>query len=322
MAKRYGGKFSPDDQPQTAETGAPDNSAGSGYGSGSGKPARRGAYDGARAEHGVARTNVLFIPAVVLVFTSLNDGAIGLSLGLLGAGLLTLAAWLTREGIRAQAAYDARKVARRPAFPRKIAASLLTGLGIGTAAFKAEVMAVYFQTEPQILASVLYAVIGGVLHQVAFGPDPLKDKGMEGIDTFQQDRVARVVDEAEAYLTAMRDAIKRAGDRETETRVDRFQTTARDLFRTVEEDPRDLTGARKYLTVYLMGARDATIKFADIYGRSRDAQAKSDYLALLDDLEQNFAARTRKMLLEDRSDLTVEIDVLRERLQREGVRLD
>ncbi len=71
-----------------------------------------------------------------------------------------------------------------------------------------------------------------------------------------------------------------------------------------------------------MGARDATIKFADIYARSRDAQARTDYLALLDDLEQNFDARTRKMLLEDRSDLTVEIDVLRERLQREGVRLE
>jgi hypothetical protein len=28
------------------------------------------------------------------------------------------------------------------------------------------------------------------------------------------------------------------------------------------------------------------------------------------------------MLLEDRSDLNIEIDVLRERLQREGVRLD
>jgi CHASE3 domain sensor protein len=94
------------------------------------------------------------------------------------------------------------------------------------------------------------------------------------------------------------------------------------MFRTIEEDPRDLTGARKYLTVYLQGARDATIKFADIYARSQDPQARSDYLALLEDLEQNFAARTQKMLLEDRSDLTIEIDVLRDRLQREGVRLD
>jgi 5-bromo-4-chloroindolyl phosphate hydrolysis protein len=120
----------------------------------------------------------------------------------------------------------------------------------------------------------------------------------------------------------MRDAALRARDRQLEARVDQFQAVARDLFRTIEEDPRDLTGARKYLTVYLQGARDATIKFADIYARSQDPQARSDYLALLEDLEQNFAARTQKMLLEDRSDLTIEIDVLRDRLQREGVRLD
>ena len=48
-------------------------------------------------------------------------------------------------------------------------------------------------------------------------------------------------------------------------------------------------------------------------------QARADYEALLTDLEQNFAARTQKLLLDDRSDLTVEIEVLRERLDREGV---
>ncbi len=93
------------------------------------------------------------------------------------------------------------------------------------------------------------------------------------------------------------------------------------MIRTVEEDPRDLTGARKYLGVYLMGARDATIKFVDLYARNKDADARADYEALLDDLEQNFAARTDKMLLDDRSDMDIEINVLRDRLQREGVSL-
>ena len=93
------------------------------------------------------------------------------------------------------------------------------------------------------------------------------------------------------------------------------------MCRTIEEDPRDLTAARKFLGVYLLGARDATAKFADIYSRTRDKQARADYTALLDDLERSFSAKTRKMLLEDRSDLTVEIDVLRERLEREGVHL-
>ncbi|MGJ8618563.1 MAG: 5-bromo-4-chloroindolyl phosphate hydrolysis family protein, partial [Sulfitobacter sp.] len=156
----------------------------------------------------------------------------------------------------------------------------------------------------------------------AFGIDPLKSKGMEGIDTFQQDRVARVVDEAEKLLAGMSDAIKRSKDRKAEARLATFQATARNLIRTVEEDPRDLTAARKYLSVYLRGARDATVKFADIYARTGDPQARTDYMALLDDLDQNFAARNQKSLLDDRGDLTVEIDVLRERLSREGVRLE
>jgi hypothetical protein len=117
----------------------------------------------------------------------------------------------------------------------------------------------------------------------------------------------------------MTDAMLRAGDRQLMTRLEQFQTTARDLFRTVENDPRDLTAARKYLSVYLLGARDATVKFTEIWARNRDPQARADYEALLTDLEQNFAARTEKLLLDDRSDLTVEIDVLRERLDREGV---
>jgi 5-bromo-4-chloroindolyl phosphate hydrolysis protein len=94
-------------------------------------------------------------------------------------------------------------------------------------------------------------------------------------------------------------------------------TAARNLFRTVEADPRDLTAARRYLSVYLMGARDATVKFADLYARNRDPKAREDYLNLLDDLETTFADRSRRLLSDNRTDLDVEIDVLRERLKRE-----
>lgn len=58
--------------------------------------------------------------------------------------------------------------------------------------------------------------------------------------------------------------------------------------------------------------------FVDVYQRTGDADAKADYLSLLDDLEQNFAARTQKLLSDDRTDLTIEIDVLRDRLAREA----
>jgi 5-bromo-4-chloroindolyl phosphate hydrolysis protein len=145
---------------------------------------------------------------------------------------------------------------------------------------------------------------------------------MEGVDSFQSDRVARVVDQAEDYLRAMTDALKRAGDRQAETRLERFQIIVRDMLRTVEDDPRDLTAARKYLGVYLMGARDATVKFADLHARAPNPAARDKYLALLGDLEQNFTAKTRALMQDSTTDLDIEIDVLRDRLEREGVHLE
>lgn len=296
MAQRFGGSYSPSPPPEDA--GQP--------------PASSGVYKGARAQKAGARSNVLFIPAIPLVATSFNDGALGLSLAVGAGAVWVLGAWLMRDGLRAEAAFGARKVARRPAFPRKIAGSVALGIGTAIASFK---------TDPGLLAPLLLGGLTTGLSLASFGLDPLRDKGMEGVDSFQQDRVARVVDEAEAHLGAMSDAIRRAGDRTAETRLAALQGTVRDMIATVEEDPRDLTGARRFLGVYLLGARDATVKFADIYSRTQDAQARADYLSLLDDMEQNYTARTRKMILEDRTDLTVEIDVLRDRLQREGVRL-
>ena len=162
MAQRYGGKYSPDAAPEQTED-----------------PIRPSHYRGARVDPVGARSNVLFVPPIVLAATSLGDGAAGLVTGLIGAGALLAGAWLLRDGLRAQAAYDERRVARRPAIPRKIFAAGLAGIGVAIAAFK---------SEPGLVAPALYGLSAVALHLGAFGIDPLQSKGMEGIDSFQQDR--------------------------------------------------------------------------------------------------------------------------------------
>lgn len=291
MAERFGGKFSPDNARPPAK-GAP------------------GPYTGARRTRAGGRVNLLFIAPLPLIWQAFTAPPLAMAQYLLALGLMLLAAWVTREGLLAQEAYEARKVARRPALPRKIIGSVLTGLGLAVAGL------VGFGA----IEAAVFALLGAGLHFAAFGPDPLRNKGMEGVDDFQTDRVARAVDEAEQHLKAMSDAITRTGDRALLRRLEDFQTAARALFRTVENDPRDLTAARKYLSVYLLGARDAAVKYADLALRGANPAARADYMALLDDLQQNFAARTQGFLTDDRSDLTVEIEVLRDRLAREGLR--
>jgi hypothetical protein len=281
MAERFGGKHSP----QGSRPAATPPEA---------KP--RGAW----------RASVLFLAAFLFLFPAFGDGPREMLLGLLAGGLIILAAWLSREGLRAEAAFNARKIARRPAFPRKAAGAVATGAALAVGGVIADHGLVY---------PLLFALVGAGLHLGAFGLDPMADKGMEGVDAFQTGRVAKAVEEGEKHLNAMKDAILRAGDRGLEKRVDQFAAAARTMFRTIEADPGDLTAARKYMSVYLMGARDATVKFADHYAQSRDASARGDYEALLTDLETTFAQKTTAFLSNNRTDLDVEIAVLRDRLK-------
>ena len=287
MAERFGGRYSP--------------GGATGQGARMARPARAG-----------ARVNLLFAAPFLILIGAFGNPPLGLALDIAGFGSLMLGAWLTREGLRAEDAYDARKIASRPAIPRKLFGSVMTGTGLALAGMS--------HASLSLIEPMIFFVLGAGLHAVAFGPDPMRDKSPSGTSTLDRDRVARARDQAETQIEAMRSAIRRAGAPMLTRRVDDFTATVGRMVEAVERDPRDLTRARRYLSVYLTGAREATERFADIYARSQNAEARADYEVLLTDLEKSFRDRTETMLLEDKSALDVEIEVLRDRLAREGLR--
>lgn len=298
MAKRFSGRFSPG--PRLDD----------------GLPPATGLQPSAPGElrHPLeSRTSWIMVAGLPFLLSAFFQSPAVMATCLAGYGILASGMWLTREGLRAEAAYDARRVARRPAFPRKLFGSLLTGLGLAIGSY-----------EPGAAIAAMGAIglAGAVLHWLCFGADPMSDKGMEGIDSFQQDRAARMLADGEDHLRGMRDAILRSNDRRLEARVHLFSATARELFTRIEENPADLPAARRYLGVYLNGAREATVKFADLYTRTKDQKAREDYESLLSDLETNFAARTRQLIEGSRANLDIEMQVLSDRLAREGVRPD
>lgn len=290
MANRYGGRFSPGND---------------------GRDARNG-RDGPQPPmlHRLAtRPRWVTIAATPLLPAAFFQTPLGMVSDLAAFGMIALAMWLTREGLAAEAAYDLRRVARRPAIPRKLFGGVLAGLGLGIGAAAPDAVA----------GAGAIGLAGFALHWLAFGADPMRDKGMDQADSFQQNRAARMIEEGEAHLARMQQAIQRLGDRRLEARIAEFAGTVRDLFDRVRDNPGDLSATRRYLGIYLMGARDATDKFAGLYARGPDPQARAAYEAFLDDLERNFRAQTGKLLAEDRSELDIEISVLRDRLAREGV---
>lgn len=296
MAIRYGGRYSPD-------------------------PGLQGA--GGRREPG-STTGPALPPMlhrlasrpkwVTLAATPFLAGAffqppLAMAADLAAFGLIALAMWLTREGLAAEAAYDQRRVARRPVLPRKLLGGVLAGGGLAIGA-----------AEPgAIVGAAAIGLAGTALHWLSFGADPMRDKGMDEAGSFQQSRASRMIDEGEAQLVLMQRAVSRLGDRQLDARVASFSATVRELFDRVRDNPGDLSATRRYLGVYLLGAREATEKFAALQARAADPQSRAEFETFLDDLEKDFGSRRDRLLQADRSDLDIEISVLRERLAREGL---
>ena len=291
MARSFGGRYSPDGQPRDHRDG--------------GTPAPH-----APIRHRLAgRPKWVTIAASPFLLTAFFQPPLRMVAALAGFGLVAAGMWMTGEGLKAEAAYEIRRAARRPAFPRKLFGGVLAALGLGIGAAAPDAMG----------GAMLIGIAGLALHWLAFGADPMRDKGIAEGD-FQQDRADRMIAEGEAHLVQMRQAIARTGDRRLQARVGRFAATVEDLFDRVRANPGDLSAARRYMGVYLMGARDATAKFADLYLHTGDATTRRAYESFLDDLEKDFSAKADRLLDGNRTDLDIEISVLRDRLAREGVR--
>lgn len=297
-AVRFGGKHSPN----KPAGGGPEAAA----------PAP---FRNRRARRVSLRARAMFALPLPLLFAGLGAISRGNALEMLAelGGFVGLmgSAWLLNEGLRAEEAYDARAVARPPAIPRKLFGAALTGLSV------AMIGAISLGQAP--LGAVIFGAVAGLAQIVAFGLDPMRKKGLEGVDQMATERIARAIDQAEGLVRDTTAAAARIGDQRVAGRVERICDQAREMFRVVERDPRDLARARAFLSVYLLGLRDATVKFADIYGRTRDPVVLGQYESLLGDLESSFTKQRTHLLEDNRGDLEVEIEVLRERLQQDGL---
>ena len=123
---------------------------------------------------------VAALPLALTAFSADGAGAFGLSLAALF--VLLAAGFLVREGAKAQAAFEARTTARRPAFPRKIFGAVLTGVGL---------MLAILSDGGGMVSAAGIGMIGALLALVAFGPDPLRSKGIDETNAYATARAAR-----------------------------------------------------------------------------------------------------------------------------------
>lgn len=250
----------------------------------------------------------MFFAPIPLLFSIygeiLRGAAMDAAVEIVGGIMLLLSAEMLREGRKAEIAYAARASAARP-LPRKILAAIICALATALIGARAG--------DQGIAAGIGLGVLAGAVHLFAFGLDPLKNKGYAS----DAKRADAALAEAEEVIAETLAAAKRLGDDGLSSRVEELISAARPVLRQIEEDPRDLPRARRFLSVTLQGARDATVKYARL--GVGDPEMREAYVALLTQLERSFAQSADRLAAEDRVELEVEIEVLSDRLRRDGI---
>jgi 5-bromo-4-chloroindolyl phosphate hydrolysis protein len=255
---------------------------------------------------------VLPLPILAAAMVSMARGLLVPMVGNAVGYLLFLAgAWFLWRGLAAEAAYRRRLIAKTP-WPLKTAGSGLIGLGTGLTAWLG------VGHHPGIsVAFGLVALLGCVLF---FGRDPRTPKRVtntSGLDT--TDQVLSALTEAEQSIAAIEQSSRDIRQPELHDRLGRIAALAREILTLLEENPRDLRRARKFLNVYLDGVQRVVAGYARTHQRAASPDLDANFRRVLANIEKVFQDQRRKLLETDIMDLDVQIEVLTTQLKREGL---
>lgn len=234
----------------------------------------------------------------------------------LGAGfaLCMVAANVTRRGLQIERAARRRKIVRRTSVvPYKTLGAALLGAGV--------LIAALWGTGFGVLQSVLFAAVAAIGHNLRYGSDPQRKVAESSAVGVTAEEVLEVIDEAESRIESIETvaaSFRNAGLRE---RLQRIARDARNILDIIEEDPRDLRRARKFLKVYLDGAQQVTSGYAKAQALSGGSElALSDnFRRVLDTIEEVLEEQRAKLLENDLNDLDIKIEVLQLQLEKEGI---
>ncbi len=230
-----------------------------------------------------------------------------------GAGFLILlqAAWLTRRGIHNEKEYRKRALAVAPP-PLKTLAMVLTA----GAAF---LISYGLNDRYNLLVSLVFSGLAALGYVLYYGLDPRGEKASGKLSGYSTEELAEILQEAEVKLEAIEAQGAKLTSRELAERLDSIVAEAREVIGILEKNPRDLRRARKFLNVYLDGARQVTEGYANMHSQANSDILDSNFREVLATIETTFREQKRKLLSHEMLDLDIQIEVLKKQMEEEGI---
>ena len=223
-----------------------------------------------------------------------------------------LGARFMRKGLLAEAEFNKRKIAKASKTPLKTLGSILTGVGT----FVLQWLAIGHSLPFSAVMAVL-AFLGCVLF---YGRDPVGSKFSNlGGHGYTTEEIISTLKEAESKIFGIESARRDIRNPELVQRLRRIVDRAKQILGVIEDDPADIRRARKFLNVYLDGAKRVTEGYANTHRNDHAGELEENFRNVLQTIEGVFEEQHQKLLEHDKLDLDVQIEVLSTQLKKEGV---
>lgn len=256
---------------------------------------------------------ILPVPLLLVVISALLQGSFTrLVFAVLSLGLIWMSAWFLQRGARFEWEARRRKWARPTRIPWRFSAAVF-------AAGAALIITTFLIGHNLFVALIVgAAAFAGVVLTYGFDPqyDKNKDVSRFGVST---EEIVEALDEAEQNLEQIESSSATITNRELKIRLGRIVDKTRGVLSLIEEDPKDLRRARKFLKVYLTGARDVTRQYARTHQNQDNQVLEQNFRNVLESIENVIEEQHQKLLENDVLDLDVKIEVLEAQLKHEGI---
>lgn len=252
---------------------------------------------------------VMPMPVLFAAIVHLLKGNITLSIisGLLFAGFM-IAAIVARHGFKLESKFKQKKFSKAPGTPFKSVAAIILATTTGLTAF--------LLTQYGLFESILFGAVTLLGFYIAYGVDPRTDRTGNISLGVSADEVFEALEEAELKMASIESSRQNIRNIEFNRHLKLIIEKARGILTLIEEDPKDLSRARRFLKVYLDGTARVTESYANTQNKSASTAAlDQNFAEVLESIEATFDEQHKKLLENDQFDLDVKIEVLKAQLK-------
>ena len=213
---------------------------------------------------------------------------------------------LAKKGFAQERRYHASIFTKAPKIPYKMLAGYLLGFATFFTAFVAG--------EETLLKSLFLCVIATLGYYFYYGFDPKEDK-LENLGDVSAEFVLETIQEAKGKLATIASNLSKIKDAPLQTNIQTALSKAEHILQTIQQDPKDVRVARKFLIVYIDGIAKVTQSYVDLDEKDINTETKQRLHTLMDDVDTKLDQELARLKENNAFDLDVHIDVLKEQIK-------